>query len=130
MAFLSLYSDEFHFFDEEEVRMLDEVVRDISFTLEIFEKEELRKKAEKGIRIEKLFSELIINMLPGVFYMYDEQLQFLRWNNRFVEVSGYSHDEFAEITTRSGFFPWEPAGTDPKEDGRGLRHGPLRCQRS
>ncbi|HET6255762.1 MAG TPA: GAF domain-containing protein [Puia sp.] len=94
----SLYSDEYNFFDEEEVRMLDEVVRDISFTLEIFEKEELRKKAEKGIRIEKQFSDSIINMLPGVFYMYDEQLHFQRWNRQFEEITGYSHDEFAGKT--------------------------------
>jgi PAS domain S-box-containing protein len=99
----SLYSDEYDFFDEEEVRMLDEVIRDISFTLEIFEKEELRKKAEKGIRIEKQFSDSIINMLPGVFYMYDEQLHFLRWNNRFEEASGYSRDEFAGMTVLDFF---------------------------
>jgi PAS domain S-box-containing protein len=99
----SLYSDEYHFFDEEEVRMLDEVVRDISFTLEIFEKEELRKKAENGIRIEKLVSDSIINTLPGVFYMYDEQLHFLRWNNRFEEVTGYSRDEFAKMTVLDFF---------------------------
>ena len=99
----SLYSDEYQFFDEEEVRMLDEVVRDISFTLEIFEKEELRKKAEKALRIEKLFSDSIINMLPGIFYMYDEQLHFQRWNNRFEEVSGYSRGEFAEMTVLDFF---------------------------
>jgi PAS domain S-box-containing protein len=99
----SLYSDEYHFFDEEEVRMLDEVVRDISFTLEIFEKEEMRKKAEKGIRIEKQFSDTIINMLPGVFYMYDEQIHFLRWNNRFEEASGYSSEEFAGMTVLDFF---------------------------
>ncbi|HTR29222.1 MAG TPA: GAF domain-containing protein [Puia sp.] len=94
----SLYSEEAGFFDEEEVRMLDEVVRDISFTLEIFEKEELRKKAEKGIRIEKQFSDSIINLLPGIFYLYDEQLHFLRWNNRFEEMLGYSRDEFERMT--------------------------------
>jgi PAS domain S-box-containing protein len=94
----SLYSDEVHFFDEEEVRMLDEVVRDISFSLEIFEREELRKKAETALRIEKQFSDSIINLLPGVFYMYDEQLSFLRWNDRFEEVTGYSGEEFATMT--------------------------------
>jgi PAS domain S-box-containing protein len=99
----SLYSDEYDFFDEEEVRMLDEVIRDISFTLEIFEKEELRKKAEKGLRIEKQFSDSIINMLPGIFYMYDEHLHFQRWNNRFEEVSGYSREEFAEMTVLDFF---------------------------
>jgi PAS domain S-box-containing protein len=99
----SLYSDEYDFFDEEEVRMLDEVVRDISFTLEIFEKEVLRKKAEKGLRIEKQFSDSIINMLPGIFYMYDEDLHFQRWNNRFEEVSGYSREDFAERTVLDFF---------------------------
>jgi PAS domain S-box-containing protein len=99
----SLYSDEYDFFDEEEVRMLDEVVRDISFTLEIFEKEVLRKKAEKGLRIEKQFSDSIINMLPGIFYMYDEHLHFQRWNNRFEEVSGYSREDFAEMTVLDFF---------------------------
>lgn len=99
----SLYSEEPHFFDEEEVRMLDEVVRDISFTLEIFEKEELRKKAEKALRTEKLFSDSIVNLLPGVFYLYDESLSFLRWNNRFEEVSGYSREEFRGMTVLDFF---------------------------
>ena len=94
----SLYSDEPDFFDEEEVRMLDGVVLDISFTLEIFEKEELRKKAEKALRVEKQFSDSIINLLPGIFYIYDEDRRFLRWNNRFEEISGYSRDEFAKMT--------------------------------
>jgi PAS domain S-box-containing protein len=98
-----LYSDEVDFFDEEEVRMLDEVVRDISFTLEIFERETLRKAAETGLRTEKQFSDSIINMLPGVFYMYDERLSFLRWNSRFEEVSGYSHEEFAGMTVLDFF---------------------------
>jgi len=93
-----LYSEEADFFDEEEVRTLDEVVRDISFTLEIFEREELRKKAETALRTEKQFSDSIINMLPGVFYMYDEQLKFRRWNSRFEEVSGFRQDEFAKLT--------------------------------
>jgi PAS domain S-box-containing protein len=91
----SLYSEEPHFFDEEEVRMLDEVVRDISFTLEIFEKEALRKKAEKALRTEKMFSDSIVNLLPGVFYLYDESLSFLRWNNQCEEITGFSHGEFA-----------------------------------
>ena len=94
----SLYSEEAGFFDEEEVRMLDGVTLDISFALEIFEKEELRKKAEKALRIEKQFSDSIINLLPGIFYIYDEQRHFLRWNNRFEEISGYPKNEFAKMT--------------------------------
>lgn len=92
-----LYSEEVDFFDDEEVRMLDEVVRDISFTLEVIEREELRKKAERALRTEKQFSDSIINMLPGVFYMYDERLSFLRWNSKFEEVTGYDHQQFGTL---------------------------------
>ena len=99
----SLYSQEENFFDEEEVSLLDEVVRDISFTLEIFEKEELRKKAEKAIRTEKQFSDSIINMLPGVFYLYDEKHHFIRWNNQFEKISGYGHEEFAAMNVLDFF---------------------------
>jgi PAS domain S-box-containing protein len=91
----TLYSEEENFFDEEEVSLLEEVVRDISFTLDNFAKEEQRLKAEKEIRTEKQFSDSIINVLPGVFYLYNEAHTFLRWNKHFEEISGYGQEEFA-----------------------------------
>jgi PAS domain S-box-containing protein len=94
-ASFSLYSQEENFFDEEEVSLLEEVVRDISFTLDNFAKEEQRLKAEKEIRTEKQFSDSLINLLPGVFYLYSDQQRFIRWNNQFEEISGCSHEEFA-----------------------------------
>ena len=121
MAFSACIPDEVHFFDEEGgPDVTDEVVKDyLIYALEIFEKEEeLRKKAEKAIRIpKKLFSDSIINMLPGVFYMYDEQLEFLRWNNRFEEVSGYSHDEFAAMTVLDFFHGSQRELIQKKTDG-------------
>ncbi|HEV3327162.1 MAG TPA: GAF domain-containing protein [Puia sp.] len=99
----SLYSREENFFDEEEVSLLEEVVRDISFTLDNFAKEEQRLKAEKEIRTEKQFSDSIINMLPGVFYLYNEKHHFLRWNDQFEEISGYGHEEFAALSVLDFF---------------------------
>jgi PAS domain S-box-containing protein len=54
-----------------------------------------RKQAEELIRTEKSFSDAIIDSLPGVFYMFDEQGKFIRWNNTLEEVTGYSDAEIS-----------------------------------
>jgi PAS domain S-box-containing protein len=56
-----------------------------------------RKKAEHKLIDEKELSESIINSLPGVFYLYDENGKFLRWNTNFVEVSGYTGEEISKM---------------------------------
>lgn len=44
-------------------------------------------------------SDAIINSLPGIFYLFNQQGKFLRWNRNFQQVSGYSAEEIAtEIT--------------------------------
>ncbi|MES2559561.1 MAG: PAS domain-containing protein [Bacteroidota bacterium] len=53
----------------------------------------LHKKAEQRILIEKTLSESIINSLPGVFYLYNRNGEFLRWNKNFESVSGYASEE-------------------------------------
>lgn len=52
-----------------------------------------RKQAEEHIRSEKLLSDSIVNSLPGIFYLFDTQGRFLRWNRNFEQVSGYSAEE-------------------------------------
>ncbi|MBN1312626.1 MAG: PAS domain S-box protein [Anaerolineae bacterium] len=52
-----------------------------------------RTQAEEALRREKNLSDTIIDSLPGVFYMYDEQGRLVRWNKRQGEVLGYSDEE-------------------------------------
>ena len=52
-----------------------------------------RKLIEEYIEREKVFSDHIINSLPGIFYMYDDQWKLVRWNRKHEEVTGYSHEE-------------------------------------
>ncbi|MBL7204902.1 MAG: PAS domain S-box protein [Desulfobacteraceae bacterium] len=56
-----------------------------------------RKRAEESLLGEENFSEALINSLPGVFYLFDQEGKFLKWNNNFEEVSGYSADEFSRM---------------------------------
>ena len=56
-----------------------------------------RKRAEEAMRNEKRFSDTIINSLPGIFYLFDENGHFLQWNRNFEIVSGYSSEEIEKI---------------------------------
>jgi PAS domain S-box-containing protein len=52
-----------------------------------------RKRVEESLMWEKSFSDTTIDSLPGVFYHYDHEGRFLRWNKNFERVTGYSHRE-------------------------------------
>lgn len=57
-----------------------------------------RKRAEEAARREHDFSEAILDSLPGIFYCYDENLKFERWNKNFELVTGYSSKEIARMS--------------------------------
>ncbi len=54
-----------------------------------------RKQAEESAARERLFSDEVIDSLPGIFYMYDENSRLVRWNRRHEEETGYSSQEIA-----------------------------------
>ncbi len=53
--------------------------------------------AEKALTEEKKISDTMINSLPGIFYLFDEQGRFLRWNRNLELVSGYSTAEISSM---------------------------------
>src|SRR3954469_19701816 len=46
---------------------------------------------------EQRFADELVEAMPGIFYLYDERGRFLRWNQNFERVSGYSAKEIAEM---------------------------------
>src|SRR5277367_619453 len=46
---------------------------------------------------ERELSDLIINCLPGVFYLLDENGRHLRWNKNFETVTGYNTEEISNM---------------------------------
>lgn len=62
-----------------------------------------RMRAEKEIDKVRSLADKLIDSLPGVFYFYDENGKFIRWNQQFEEVTGYSGEEIAEMHP-SAFF--------------------------
>ena len=55
------------------------------------------KKIEHEILKEKHLSDSIINSLPGVFYLYNSNGKFLRWNKNLEQVSRYGADEIRRM---------------------------------
>ena len=59
--------------------------------------DQVRKHAEALADQEQRFASSLIEAMPGIFYLYDENGQFLRWNRNFEAVSGYSASEIATM---------------------------------
>ncbi|MDN3657001.1 PAS domain S-box protein [Ferruginibacter paludis] len=55
------------------------------------------RTAEESILREKNLSDTLINNLPGIFYLYDAEGNFIRWNNNFESVTGYSGEEIKNM---------------------------------
>ncbi|MGQ9569430.1 MAG: PAS domain S-box protein [Thermodesulfovibrionales bacterium] len=56
-----------------------------------------RKRAEEAFKTEKKFIESVINILPGTFYMFDEDGYFLKWNKNVEKITGYSPEELKKM---------------------------------
>jgi PAS domain S-box-containing protein len=52
-----------------------------------------QKKAEGQLMLEKDLSQSIINSLPGVLFIFDEDRTHLLWNRNFETVTGYTAEE-------------------------------------
>jgi PAS domain S-box-containing protein len=55
-------------------------------------------RSEASLAQERRFSDAALDSLPGIFYMYDSNLRFLRWNRNFEKVSGYSAAQIARMS--------------------------------
>jgi PAS domain S-box-containing protein len=56
------------------------------------------KLAREEIIREKDLSDSIINTLPGIFYIYNSNGQFYRWNQNLEIVTGYSGEEIGAMS--------------------------------
>lgn len=55
------------------------------------------RRIEEGLREEKKIRELVLNSLPGIFFLMNEDLQLICWNKNLEEISGYSTEELTAL---------------------------------
>ncbi|HKE06117.1 MAG TPA: PAS domain S-box protein [Blastocatellia bacterium] len=54
--------------------------------------------SEERLRAERDFSDKTVDSLPGVFYLFDQQGKFLRWNKNLEEITGYHAEEIVRMS--------------------------------
>lgn len=64
-----------------------------------------RRQAENELLQEKYLSDSVVNSLPGVFYIFDHEGRFLRWNSNVETVTGYTADEIRQVHPLQLFSP-------------------------
>ena len=67
------------------------------------------RKAIGDIQREQLFSEKVLDSLPGIFYLYNQEGQIIRWNKNHETLTGFS----AEELPKRNMFEWF-SGEDKK----------------
>ena len=53
------------------------------------------KKQTKQFNDEKLFSDILIESLPGCFFVYEDGERLIRWNSTLQQVSGFTDEKLA-----------------------------------
>jgi two-component system cell cycle sensor histidine kinase/response regulator CckA len=74
------------------IRREEEVVGIILVMRDITE----RKQAEMELLREKLFTEKLLESLPGIFFLYDSTCRLKRWNKAHETNTGFSADELRD----------------------------------
>jgi PAS domain S-box-containing protein len=92
-----VYASEPGFFRDKEVALLEEAAADVSFALDHLASEKARRRAQKSAERARLFTDAMIDSLPGIFYFYDEPGNMLRWNQNFSAASGYTDKEISRL---------------------------------
>lgn len=111
---ISVYADQPQFFQDKEIALLEEAADNISFALENLAREENRKQAEMIAENETLFSDMMIESMPGILYFYNHEGKFLRWNHNFQTITGYTNKEISKMHPLDFFAPEEKAGIAEK----------------
>ncbi len=68
----------------------------------------LEQRKERELSEQRAFIESAINAIPDIFYVYDLEGSFLRWNDQALAVTGYTEAELRELDP-TDFVPAEDA---------------------
>ena len=66
----------------------------------MFEDITAQKRTEEQLLLEKTLSETIVDSLPGVFYVLDDEGRFVRWNATLEQLSGIPAEQLLGMSAR------------------------------
>lgn len=62
-----------------------------------------RKRAEEQLKREQVFTQAVLDSVPGLLYLYDEEGYLVRWNKKHEEMTGYAAEELKGMHILSWF---------------------------
>ncbi|MDD5349036.1 MAG: PAS domain S-box protein, partial [Chthoniobacteraceae bacterium] len=78
------------------------------------------KQVEEALKREQVFNNAVLNSVPGLLYLYNEQGNLIRWNKQHEVLTGYSAEELSQMHVLDWF-----AGND--EDAAVVANGVKQC---
>lgn len=96
----TLYSSEKHFFNEAEVKLLEDLTANIAFALETIENERIRREAEIEIAEKNNFIKIVTDSLPGLVAYWTRDLRCTFANHAYEEWFGKTESEMVGIHVR------------------------------
>ena len=100
---LAIYSSESSFFDDEEIRLLEDVASDVSFAAEAINAEQQRQRAEQVLRETHRQLETIFEASPVAIVAMDPEGIVTAWNRAAEQVFGWAAKEVVGL--RNPLFP-------------------------
>lgn len=98
-AVLLVFSAEAGAFDQDSVKLIEEMARDASFALDNRRREEARRNHLQALESSEARYRMLFDANPQPLWVYDlETLAFLEVNDAAVEHYGYSREEFLTMT--------------------------------
>ncbi len=111
----NLYAGETDFFDEEELKLLDELAMDISFAMEFAQKEAERRQAEEAVHESEAHLRLLIEGITDyAIYLLDTNGHLMNWNAGAERLKGYRGDEIVGQHFSRFFTPEEQQDNKPQ----------------
>lgn len=104
---LSVYAGEVGFFHDREIELLARAAANLSYAIDRFRRKHLRELAEKQAQTERQLSQAMIDAMPGIVYLFDTNMRYLRWNRNTEAITGYSGRDMATMSPLDFFEPAE-----------------------
>jgi PAS domain S-box-containing protein len=93
VAALSVYSRDTDVFGKEELRLLDEVTNDVSYALDAFDREALRREAEESLQKTSSLLQTLVDSSPLAIVVLDQDSRVLLWSPAAERLFGWSASE-------------------------------------
>lgn len=89
-------------FDERERNLIEVYARTAQAALNAVDR-------EQSLREQREFTDALLNSIPDIFFALDDQGRLRRWNDRTIEVSGYTEEELGGMHAMEFIAPEDQA---------------------